>query len=323
LEYAMIETIKIGNLALHPSNDEMWGTLDVNELTETIRLSGQVTPLLVSRRDNGSLFVLGGNRRLKASISLGIEELDCRVLEGLSPDQEEDHLFWDNHSNRGMSGDGQIRAALRLIDRMAGTQKQKIEELSRKTSYSIPKCKKIFATAVKLAKAVAAAGENGQTVKNKALENAKLHGISSKTVENSVKPKSEKSSDSDDKSVKNKVTKSKTDKRLSRSELEAKIVELQTLVEKRRRRMQFLLDSFGENEVWIEVLTYMDQKISLSDFNRHIGAGEPHPDKRIHLDVWSEDLSESILQDYFVLFCNGRLIEKTNYIDVVEPEFSE
>lgn len=312
----MTESIKVVLLNPHPSNEAMWGTLDVTDLLDAIERSNRITPLLVHHREDGGFVVLGGHRRLKAATVLAWEELDCEVHRGLTDEQEMAMIFLDNAANRKLDGAEKFKAAMSIMESMTGTKKSKIERLAKIIGTKFDSAKKIF-------RVVEQAKESPNP--EAAIAEIAKKGPRSRSLSANIKPKPNKPTKKEGRaSLPVEATNPERDvSEKKTAELEAKIAELEHIIARRSRRMIFLLDSFGGNEVWRDVLRYMDQVISLSDFNRHILAGEPHPDRRIRLDVWSEDLSESILQDYFVLYCNGNLIEKTNYVDVVEHEFAE
>lgn len=59
----------------------------------------EARPILVSRQDDGYLLILGGHQRYIASQRLGLEEVPVVILDGLSPDREDEILLLDNHSS--------------------------------------------------------------------------------------------------------------------------------------------------------------------------------------------------------------------------------
>jgi hypothetical protein len=59
-------------------------------------------PIVVSKRKDGSLFVISGQHRTRAAIKAGVKELLARVLEGLTYEQEADYFFQDQKNRRGM-----------------------------------------------------------------------------------------------------------------------------------------------------------------------------------------------------------------------------
>lgn len=53
-------------------------------------------PVLVSKRKDGSLWVLGGNMKTRAAKALGMDKIPCFIFEGLSSKEEKDIVIKDN-----------------------------------------------------------------------------------------------------------------------------------------------------------------------------------------------------------------------------------
>jgi ParB family chromosome partitioning protein len=80
-----IRMLAVGTLRHHPDNPRK-NIGDIEELTDSIRKNGVMQNLTVVPAEDelGKFWVLIGNRRLEAAKKAGLDELPCRVAEGLS-----------------------------------------------------------------------------------------------------------------------------------------------------------------------------------------------------------------------------------------------
>lgn len=80
-----IRMLAVGTLGHHPDNPRK-SIGDIEELTDSIRKNGVMQNLTVVPAEDelGKFWVLIGNRRFEAAKKAGLDELPCRVAEGLS-----------------------------------------------------------------------------------------------------------------------------------------------------------------------------------------------------------------------------------------------
>jgi ParB-like chromosome segregation protein Spo0J len=78
-----IRNVPITSLSSHPLNNEIYnGNMEIDDLSENIKRVGLLEPLVVipSKKDK-SYYVISGNRRLKALISLGFKKVEVKKVE--------------------------------------------------------------------------------------------------------------------------------------------------------------------------------------------------------------------------------------------------
>lgn len=79
----IIKNVLLFKLLSHPLNDEIYqGNMDIDDLEDNFKNVGLLETLVViPSGKRGSYFVISGNRRLKALISLGFTKINvCPVL---------------------------------------------------------------------------------------------------------------------------------------------------------------------------------------------------------------------------------------------------
>ena len=83
-----LQDIKTANIVPHPNNPRR-DLGDLTELTDSIKKNGVMQNLtVVPGPDDGGYTVLIGHRRLAAALAAGLEEVPCRVAEGLSEKEQ-------------------------------------------------------------------------------------------------------------------------------------------------------------------------------------------------------------------------------------------
>ncbi|MEI7491321.1 MAG: ParB N-terminal domain-containing protein [Bacteroidota bacterium] len=69
--------IEICKLTSHPYNHRIYGYTDNTELTEKIKSSGWIKPILVTK----DYMVISGHRRIEVCKTLGISEIECEIVD--------------------------------------------------------------------------------------------------------------------------------------------------------------------------------------------------------------------------------------------------
>ena len=79
----IIRNVPLSTLSSHPLNNEIYqGNMDIDDLTDNIKKVGLLETLVVIPSGKGkSYFVISGNRRLKALISLGFTKTDVKLID--------------------------------------------------------------------------------------------------------------------------------------------------------------------------------------------------------------------------------------------------
>lgn len=108
-----IKMIPTENLVHHPDNPRK-SIGDIEELTDSIRKNGVMQNLTVVPAEDelGKFWVLIGNRRFEAAKRAGLEELPCRVAEGLSKIEQIGIMLEENMQ----------RADLTIVEQAQGFQ---------------------------------------------------------------------------------------------------------------------------------------------------------------------------------------------------------
>lgn len=77
-----IRNVPITSLLSHPLNNEIYnGNMEIDDLSENIKRVGLLEPLVViPSKKQKSYYVISGNRRLKALISLGFKKIDVKQV---------------------------------------------------------------------------------------------------------------------------------------------------------------------------------------------------------------------------------------------------
>ena len=88
---------KTKELKLHKSSLEIYGkNEDVSDLVESIRANGILVPLTV--KPDG--VILSSNRRFRAALEAGLEEIPCVIAEPKTPEEEEIFIIEANRNRK-------------------------------------------------------------------------------------------------------------------------------------------------------------------------------------------------------------------------------
>ena len=87
--------------------------IDVEDLKQSIEKVGIINPITVRRQDNVVVLV-AGERRLQASLSLGLTDVPIRFLEDMSPEAAEVIELEENIKRKELFWKDQVRAVGRL-----------------------------------------------------------------------------------------------------------------------------------------------------------------------------------------------------------------
>ena len=83
---------KVQDLIPYINNSRTHSEEQVNQIVASINEFGFTNPLLIDEKDN----IIAGHGRLMASKKLGMEEVPCIVLEGLTEAQKKAYIIADN-----------------------------------------------------------------------------------------------------------------------------------------------------------------------------------------------------------------------------------
>ena len=128
----MIRMIPVGELKHHPDNPRK-SIGDISELADSVRKNGIMQNLTVVPADDelGMFYVLIGNRRFEAAKRAGIDELPCRVAEGLTKVEQVGIMLEENMQ----------RNDLTIIEQAQGFQLmfdlgETVQTISQRTGFS-------------------------------------------------------------------------------------------------------------------------------------------------------------------------------------------
>ncbi|WP_307681002.1 ParB/RepB/Spo0J family partition protein [Thermoanaerobacter pentosaceus] len=119
--------IKINLLKEHPKNSEFFDDIQGQawqDFLESIKTSGIITPLIVTKNDDETYTVISGSQRLRAAKELGIEEVPCEVRTYKDRDgiTKEDWILKDlietNLRQRGKGNLNDLKLAKCLVELM-------------------------------------------------------------------------------------------------------------------------------------------------------------------------------------------------------------
>ncbi len=126
-----LQDIKTANIVPHPNNPRR-DLGDLTELTDSIKKNGVMQNLtVVPGPEDGGYTVLIGHRRLAAALAAGLEEVPCRIAEGLSEKQQLGIMLEENMQ----------RTDLTIIEQAKGFQMmldlgETIKTVAEKTGFS-------------------------------------------------------------------------------------------------------------------------------------------------------------------------------------------
>ena len=87
-----IEKREIASLHPHPRNKEIYGTLDVSDLVDRIKITERIEAIKITPEGK----ILSGHRRTKAAEECGFTEIDCIIVDDLDPNQQLELLLDEN-----------------------------------------------------------------------------------------------------------------------------------------------------------------------------------------------------------------------------------
>jgi ParB-like chromosome segregation protein Spo0J len=87
-----IEKREIASLHPHPRNKEIYGTLDVSDLVDRIKITERIEAIKITPEGK----ILSGHRRTKAAEECGYTEIDCIIVDDLDPNQQLELLLDEN-----------------------------------------------------------------------------------------------------------------------------------------------------------------------------------------------------------------------------------
>ena len=119
-----LRSIPLDRIKPNPEQPRMvFSGLALEQLAESIRNHGVITPILVRRHDNGHDFVLvAGERRLRASGLAGMEEIPCWVRENLDTREQLELALVENIQREDLDAIEAAEAYRRLVDDFGMTQ---------------------------------------------------------------------------------------------------------------------------------------------------------------------------------------------------------
>lgn len=87
-----IQTVDISELIPYENNAKIHDKKQIEKLKESIKKFGFLTPVLIDKDKN----IIAGHGRTKAAKELGLKELPCVCVEGLSEDEKRAYIIADN-----------------------------------------------------------------------------------------------------------------------------------------------------------------------------------------------------------------------------------
>lgn len=120
-----LRMIRIDRIAANPENPRVWfDGPALEELAESIREHGVLTPLLVRRDDRGEYVLVAGERRLRASGLAGMEEVPCWVRDDVGSKEQLELALVENVQREDLDPIETAEAFRRLCDDHGMTQEQ-------------------------------------------------------------------------------------------------------------------------------------------------------------------------------------------------------
>lgn len=125
---------KLRIVDIEPNRDQPRRDFDddsLNELTESIRESGVITPIIVKKADNGFYTIVAGERRWRASKKAGLKEIPA-VVRTLTELETQQIALIENLQRRDLNSVEEALGYKRLMDEFSLTQ----EEVAKKVGKS-------------------------------------------------------------------------------------------------------------------------------------------------------------------------------------------
>lgn len=120
-----LRMIAIDRITPNPENPRVWfDGPALEELAESIREHGVLTPLLVRRDDRGEYVLVAGERRLRASGLAGMEEVPCWVRDDVGSKEQLELALVENVQREDLDPIETAEAYRRLCEDHGMTQEQ-------------------------------------------------------------------------------------------------------------------------------------------------------------------------------------------------------
>jgi ParB-like chromosome segregation protein Spo0J len=124
----ILKNIPLSKLSSHPLNNEIYqGNMDIDDLADNIKKVGLLETLVVIPSGKGkSYYVISGNRRLQALISLGITKTDVKLID---VERRDIPLFIISYNRTRLKKATTLLREIDILEKFYYTSKEKKEGL--------------------------------------------------------------------------------------------------------------------------------------------------------------------------------------------------
>jgi len=131
-EKGRLYTLPIGNIQPDPNQPRKYFDAEgLAELTQSIRDKGVLQPVLVRYEEDGAIFLIAGERRLKAAEAAGLTEVPALFIHD---DRPQEISLIENSLRQNLTAVEEAEAAGRLVSELNYTQDQVGKVLGKKLS---------------------------------------------------------------------------------------------------------------------------------------------------------------------------------------------
>ncbi|HNY73987.1 MAG TPA: ParB/RepB/Spo0J family partition protein, partial [Syntrophales bacterium] len=131
-EKGRLYTLPIGNIQPDPNQPRKYFDEEgLAELTQSIRDKGVLQPVLVRVEEGGAVFLIAGERRLKAAEAAGLTEVPALFIHD---DRPQEIALIENSLRQNLTAIEEAEAAGRLVTELNYTQEQVGKVLGKKLS---------------------------------------------------------------------------------------------------------------------------------------------------------------------------------------------
>jgi len=131
-EKGRLYTLPIGNIQPDPNQPRKYFDAEgLAELTQSIRDKGVLQPVLVRNEEDGDIFLIAGERRLKAAEAAGLTEVPALFIHD---DRPQEIALIENSLRQNLTAVEEAEAAGRLVSELSYTQDQVGKVLGKKLS---------------------------------------------------------------------------------------------------------------------------------------------------------------------------------------------
>ncbi len=131
-EKGRLYTLPIGNIQPDPNQPRKYFDAEgLAELTQSIRDKGVLQPVLVRVEEDGAIFLIAGERRLKAAEAAGLTEVPALFIHDERP---QEIALIENSLRQNLTAVEEAEAAGRLVSELNYTQDQVGKVLGKKLS---------------------------------------------------------------------------------------------------------------------------------------------------------------------------------------------